>query len=79
MITTPGEIISREPKKKILIYTLGYFGFVFISFSLFLSLKNGLSAEGLGDTFEFSFLMAFFMAPYLAYFLSDEKMEMAND
>jgi ABC-type Fe3+-siderophore transport system permease subunit len=67
LITTLREIISREPKKKILIFILGYFGFVFISFALLLSLKNGLSAEGLQNTFEFSFLIAFFMAPYLAY------------
>ncbi len=67
MIKNIRDIISREPKKKILIYILGYFGFVLISFSLFLSLKNGLSAEGLGYTFEFSFLIACFMAPYLAY------------
>ena len=67
MIKNIREIISREPKKKLLIYIFGYFGFVLISFSLLLSLKNGLSAEGLQNTFEFSFLIAFFMAPYLAY------------
>ena len=67
MITKLRQLLSTEPKKKILIYILGYFGFVFIPFFLLLSLRNGLSAEGIWETCEFSFLMAVFMAPYLAY------------
>ena len=60
MITTLREILSTEPKKKILIYILGYFGFVFIPFFLLLIPQKWLSTEGLWETCEFSFLMARF-------------------
>lgn len=67
MLDKLSKVASENPAKKITIYVLGYFLFLFGASFILFSFRNGLTTEGIWNSFVFCAPFAVFLSPYLAY------------